>query len=68
MYTELGPGNSMPSKGDVCICLMCSGIALFTGEGIVTRKPSFEEKHALLASPQVVGGISMANHYRHHHM
>ena len=67
-YTEMSSGRHQPSKGDVSICLMCSGVALFTGDGVLTRRPTFEEKHSLLGRPDVIGGISFANHFRNHHM
>lgn len=67
-YNEVGGlSRKPPLRGDVSICLMCSGLALFTGRGLVTRKPSAEEKHALLSDQKIISGLAYVNHVRRHH-
>lgn len=66
-FTGMRKGLGAPGKGDVSICLGCSGVALFTGVGIEVRKPTMEEKHVLFCDPSVQNGIRIVNHLRRHH-
>jgi hypothetical protein len=46
-------GAQAPSAGDVSVCLYCSCVSVFTGEGLVKRKPTAEELPVFMADSAV---------------
>ena len=55
-YTPVGRA-SKPDAGSVSLCIYCLGIAVYTGEGLLTRKPTREELVDIMADEQVIGAI-----------
>lgn len=51
--TELGEHHHTPAEGDVSLCMRCGRLALFTGDGLRTRRPSRDERAELLTSREV---------------
>jgi hypothetical protein len=46
------PDNIVPKAGDISICWLCRGLGVFTGDGMALRKPTEEERMAILQDPE----------------
>ena len=52
-------GAELPTEGAAAVCLYCSDIALYTGNGLELRRPTPEELKQLKASPKVALALTI---------
>ena len=55
-FTPVGKAK-MPDADSVSVCLYCLGISIYTGEGLLTRKPTREELVDIMADESVIAAI-----------
>ncbi|HEY2088562.1 MAG TPA: hypothetical protein VGH54_21405 [Mycobacterium sp.] len=48
-----------PRPGEPAVCLSCCGLAIFTGDGLDTRKPTEAEFEQLKQLPEVVSTVAL---------
>lgn len=52
-------GDKVPDEGAVSICAYCTGVSVFTGDGLATRRPTREELVHIMADPVVRDAIAV---------
>lgn len=56
-FTPVDPAAPEPDEGSVSICVYCLGVSIFTGEGLVKRKPTPEELIEVMGDDYVIDAI-----------
>lgn len=50
---EAAEGSAVPGAGDWSICFGCGRVAVFTGDGLMTRPATEAEEAEALAEPEI---------------
>jgi len=62
--TFLGTDDRTPSAGSWGLCIYCSQIGVFTGEGYHTREPTAAEREDIARSPEVARAVATLTKFR----
>ena len=61
--SNLDDPSSVPSEGDISLCIKCAGFSVFTGESIKVRKPTEDELREIESDVDMVmlqGAVKIA--------
>lgn len=62
--THLNAEPMTPAAGDVSICLYCSAVCVFTGEGYAVRLPTAAELAEFMSTQQIIDALATLLEFR----